>query len=146
MCDCTSMIPGVTYLPVPSITKASAGASIELPTAAIFLSRRSTDAFVNVGPFAVMMVALRISVVRRVKGLYVLGNGSAFGNEVPPGPGDGAGDACGDGDGCGVCDTNCVASESSRQKQAATRMIEFIFTSKKDALSVPPAVAVVSLC
>jgi hypothetical protein len=77
-----------------------------------------------------MIVALRISVVRRVEGLYVLGNGSALGNEVPPGPGDGAGDACGDGDGCGVCETNWLANENSRQKQAATRMIEFIFTSK----------------
>src|SRR6185503_1463279 len=130
MWECTSIIPGVTYFPVPSITKASAGASTDGPTAAIFPSRKSTDAFVIVGPAAVMIVALRIRVVRRAKGLYVLGNGSAFGNEMPPGPGDGAGDACGDGDGCGVCETNCVASEKSRHKQAAKRTIEFIFTSK----------------
>ena len=58
-----------------------------------------------------------------------------MGNEVPPGPGDGAGDACGDGDGdgWGVWDTNCAANEITRQKQAATRTIEFIFTSQ-DAL------------
>jgi hypothetical protein len=95
-----------------------------------------------------MMVALRISVVRRVEGLYVLGNGSALGNEVPPGPGDGAGDACGDGDGCGVCEANCVANESSTQKQTATRIIEFIFTSK-DALtelSVESGVILLQAC
>src|SRR6185503_3438995 len=130
MWECTSIIPGVTYFPVPSITKASAGASTDGPTAAIFPSRKSTDAFVIVGPAAVMIVALRIRVVRRAKGLYVLGNGSAFGKEMPPGPGDGAGDACGDGDGCGDCDINCVASANNRQRPVTTRRIEFIFTSK----------------
>jgi hypothetical protein len=69
MCEWTSMMPGVTYFPVPSITKASAGASIDAPTAAIFPSRKSTDAFAIVGPAAVMTVALRISVVRREDGL-----------------------------------------------------------------------------
>jgi hypothetical protein len=66
----------------------------------------------------------------------VLGNGSAFGSDVPPGPGEGAGDACGEGEGCCVCDTNWIANESSRQKHAATRTIEFIFTSK-DANEIP---------
>src|SRR5262249_55592787 len=87
MCECTSTIPGVTYLPVPSMIRASAGAVIEVPTAAIFPSRSRTDPFWIEGPTAVMIVALRISVVRRGNGLYVLGNGSAFGKDVPPGPG-----------------------------------------------------------
>ena len=136
MCECTSMIPGVTYFPVPSITNASAGATIFVPTAAIFPSRNRIDPFAIVGPAAVNIVAFRISVVRRGKGLYVLGNGSAFGRDVPPGPGDGAGegDACGAGDGCGDCGTNCVAKPSSRHKHAATRIIEFIFTSTRTVL------------
>src|SRR5262252_9372978 len=129
MCECTSMIPGVTYLPVPSITCASAGASIDVPTAAIFPSRSSTEPFAIVAPAAVMIVALRINVVRRGKGLYVLGKGSALGREMPPGPGGGAGDTCGEGEDCGDCESNCVANESSRQTQAATRSIEFILTS-----------------
>ena len=41
----------------------------EVPTSAIFPSRRSTEPFVIVGPAPVMIVALRISVVRRGKGL-----------------------------------------------------------------------------
>src|SRR6202022_4901181 len=45
MCECVSMMPGVTYLPVPSMTTASAGAVTEVPTAAIFPSRSSTDPF-----------------------------------------------------------------------------------------------------
>ncbi len=59
------MMPGVTYLPVPSITTASAGASIDVPTETIFPSRSRIDAFCIVGPAAVMIVALRISVVAR---------------------------------------------------------------------------------
>ena len=78
------MIPGVTYLPVPSITTASLGAVTLAPTAAILPSRSSTLPFRIVGPAAVRMVTLRMSVVRDGKGLYVLGNGLSFGTETPP--------------------------------------------------------------
>src|SRR5882762_1994431 len=44
-CECTSMMPGVTYLPVPSITKASAGAFTDAPTATILPSRSNTEPF-----------------------------------------------------------------------------------------------------
>src|SRR6266404_1771663 len=91
MCECTSTIPGVTYLPVPSITKASVGALIETPTAAIFPSRNNTEPLRIDGPAAVIIVAFRIRVGRPGKGRYVLGNGFAFGSEVPPGPGGVAG-------------------------------------------------------
>src|SRR5712692_10433927 len=87
MCECTSIMPGVTYLPVPSMTRASTGALMEVPTAAIFPSRSRTDPFWIEGPAAVMIVALRINVVRRRNGWYVLGKGSALGIDVPPGPG-----------------------------------------------------------
>src|SRR2546423_679894 len=140
MCECTSIIPGVTYLPVPSITTASAGAVTDAPTAAIFPSRRSTEPFAIEGPAAVMIVALRIRVVRPGNGLYVLGNGFAFGDDVPPGPGDGAGEGDGEAAACGPggpasfcfgdCGSNCVANASNRHKQTTTRIIEFIFTSK----------------
>src|SRR5690242_5303187 len=59
-CECVSMMPGVTYLPVPSTTTASGGTAMLVPTPAILPSRRSTDALVSVGPAAVMTVALRI--------------------------------------------------------------------------------------
>jgi hypothetical protein len=39
-----------------------------------------------VGPVAVITVAFLIKVVRAGNALYVLGNGSAFGREVAPGP------------------------------------------------------------
>src|SRR5262245_34998442 len=135
MCECTSISPGVTYLPVPSMIKASAGDSTEVPTAAIFPSRISTEPFAIVGPAAVMIVALRITVVRRGNGLYVLGKGSALGNEVPPGPGDGAGEAAAwavpeaDSLCCGVCGSCCVANASTRHAQTTTRIIKFIFDS-----------------
>src|ERR1044072_2930677 len=103
MWEWTSTIPGVTYLPVPSITTASGGALTAVPTAAIFPSRSNTEPFTIVGPAAVIIVTLRISVARRGKGLYVLGNGSAFSIDAPPGPGEGAGEAAGAGEavGCG---------------------------------------------
>src|SRR6185503_16702509 len=50
MCECTSIIPGVTYLPVPSITVASGGAVTDVPTAAILPSRKSTEPFAIDGP------------------------------------------------------------------------------------------------
>src|ERR1051325_2475516 len=135
MCEWTSMIPGVTYFPVPSITKASAGAVTAVPTATIFPSRSNTEPFASVGPTAVMIVALRINVVRRGKGLYVLGNGLAFGIEAPPAPGDGAGEgaACeaDDPDSFSFCAcvSGCVANASSRQPQPKRRINEFILSS-----------------
>lgn len=81
------MIPGVTYLPVPSITTASDGAVTEVPTATILPSRSRIDAFCIIGPAAVIIVALRMSVVREGNGVYVLGNGLAFGSESAPVPG-----------------------------------------------------------
>src|SRR6266849_10333479 len=58
MCECTSMMPGVTYFPVPSITNASGGAVTDAPTAAIFPSRNSTEPFGIKAPAAVIIVAL----------------------------------------------------------------------------------------
>jgi hypothetical protein len=43
------------------------------------------DAFCSVGPAAVMMVALRMSVGRDGNGLYVLANGLSFGRDTDPG-------------------------------------------------------------
>ena len=51
------MKPGVTHFPVPSTTVASSGAVRSVPTAAIFPSRRSTEACSIVGPAAVITVA-----------------------------------------------------------------------------------------
>src|SRR4051812_33529167 len=68
MCECVSMMPGVTYLPVPSITTASLGAVVVAPTSAIFPSRSSTLPPRIVGPAAVRMVTLRISVGRDANG------------------------------------------------------------------------------
>lgn len=81
------MIPGVTYLPVPSITTASAGAVTEVPTATILPSRSRIEAFCIVGPAAVIIVAFLISVVCDGNGTYVLGNGFAFGSDSAPIPG-----------------------------------------------------------
>ena len=78
------MMPGVTYLPAPSITSASAGASTVAPTSAILPSRMSTLPLRIVGPAAVRIVTLRISVGRDGNGGYVLGNGSALGVETAP--------------------------------------------------------------
>src|ERR1043166_3857666 len=128
MCECTSMIPGVTYLPVPSITTASAGAVIDVPTAAIFPLRNSTEPFAIEGPAAVMIVALRISVVRLGNGLYVLGKGFAFGDDVPPGPGGVAGALSERAESfCGVCGSCWVANASIKHTQTTIRIIEFIF-------------------
>src|SRR6476661_1951415 len=68
MCEWVSMIPGVTYLPVPSMTTASDGAVTLVPTSAILPSRRSTLPLRMVGPAAVRIVTLRISVGRDAKG------------------------------------------------------------------------------
>ena len=123
------MIPGVTYLPVPSMTTASAGAVIDAPTATIFPFRSSTEPFGIDCPAAVMIVALRIKVVRLGNGLYVLGKGFAFGDDVPPGPGgvDGALSGRAVSFGGGVCGSVWVANPSNTHTQATMRIIELIF-------------------
>src|SRR6266542_5673280 len=55
------MIPGVTHLPVPSTTTASAGASTVAPTATMRPSRSRIDPPAISWPVAVMIVALRIN-------------------------------------------------------------------------------------
>src|SRR3954468_6842989 len=81
-------MPGAMYLPVPSMTIASLGASTVCPTAAIFPFWSRTAPLRIVGPAAVMMLTLRMTVVCEANGRYVLGNGSAFGTEVLPRPAD----------------------------------------------------------
>src|ERR1051326_6547119 len=61
-CEWQSIMPGMTYLPVASITFASAAAFRFLPTAAIFPRRRRTSVFCIVPCVMVNTVALRISV------------------------------------------------------------------------------------
>jgi len=63
------MSPGVTNLPVPSITTASAGTAMSLPTAAIFPSLSNTDPPSMRGPTAVRIVAYLITVVFDGNGL-----------------------------------------------------------------------------
>src|SRR4051812_3804561 len=89
------MMPGVTYLPAPSMTTAPAGAFTVAPTATTLPSWSRIAPFVMVGPAAVMMVTFRITVGRDAKGVYVLGNGSAFGRLSAPRPGCDAGGAAG---------------------------------------------------
>src|SRR5262245_5540312 len=86
-CECVSMIPGVTNLPVPSITRASGGTVTFAPTATIFPSRRTIVPFWMRGPVAVRIVALRIAMGPDGTAWYVLGKGSAFGAERAPAPG-----------------------------------------------------------
>src|SRR5688572_3488696 len=81
MCECVSISPGVTYLPVPSMTTASAGAFTVAPISTILPSRRRIDPLRIAGPAAVIMVALRMTVGRDGYGTYVLGNGLAFGED-----------------------------------------------------------------
>ena len=52
------MMPGMTYLPVPSMTFAPAGTATSVPTAAILPSRMTMVPFWMVPWLAVMMVAL----------------------------------------------------------------------------------------
>src|SRR5215213_9127031 len=61
-CECVSMTPGVTNLPVASTTTAPAGASTVCPTAAIFPSTISTWPLGMICPAAVITVPPRISV------------------------------------------------------------------------------------
>src|SRR4029078_9831430 len=60
-CECTSIIPGVTYLPPPSMTVAPGGGSTVAPTARIFPSANAIAPLRIVGPAAVMMLTLRIT-------------------------------------------------------------------------------------
>ena len=60
-CECTSMMPGVTHLPVPSTRVASAGACSAVPTATILPSRSSTSASSRRWPVPVSTVACWIS-------------------------------------------------------------------------------------
>src|SRR3954464_2263237 len=67
-CEWSSMIPGVTYLPAPSIISASAGALTVAPIAAIFPFWSRMAPFLIVGPAAVSRLTFRITVVRDGKG------------------------------------------------------------------------------
>ncbi len=60
-CEWSSIRPGVTYLPVPSTTTASAGASTFAPTATIRPSLSRIEPLAISCPVAVMIVALRIT-------------------------------------------------------------------------------------
>src|SRR5438105_6399551 len=86
MCECVSMMPGVRNFPVPSMTTASAGALTLAPTWVILPFVSTTAPFRIVGPAAVRIVTLRMTVVRAANGRYVLGKGSALGDETPPAP------------------------------------------------------------
>lgn len=66
---------------------ASGGASTDAPTATIFPLRSRIDASCIAGPAAVRIVAPRMTVVRDVNGVYVLGKGFAFGTDSMPGSG-----------------------------------------------------------
>src|ERR1700688_2182977 len=99
-----SMIPGVTYLPVPSMTSApSAGGATFAPTATILPLRKRIEPLRITGPAAVSRVTLRISVARLGNAVYVDGYGSASGRETAPGPGVGPGAGLAAADGAGAC-------------------------------------------
>ena len=67
------MTPGVTHFPLASIATASAGALTLCPTATTLPSCSRIDPRSMTGPAAVRMVALRITVARDGRGLYVEG-------------------------------------------------------------------------
>src|SRR5579872_4876368 len=89
-----SMIPGVTNLPVPSITTGDsppsacliAGSSVLLPTAAILLSFMRSAPFTMRGPTAANMVTFSMSVGWEGGGVSGLVYGAALGTERAPGP------------------------------------------------------------
>src|SRR6266550_4524532 len=68
-CEWSSIMPGVTYLPAPSITSASAGAFTVGPIAATFPFCNRIAPFLIIGPAAVSMLTLRMTVVREGKGV-----------------------------------------------------------------------------
>src|SRR5688572_13160872 len=80
------MMPGVTYLPAPSMTVAPVGTVTIGPSATIFPSAMEIIPLRIVGPAAVMMFTLRMTSGGEGKRAYVLGNGLAFGVETPPSP------------------------------------------------------------
>src|SRR5688572_11945507 len=107
------MMPGVTYLPAPLMTIASAGALTLAPTATIFPPCMRIAPFGIVGPAAVSIVTFRMTVGRDAYGTYVLGNGSAFGTLSAPAPGAGGED----------CATTLVARSSRRSGRPRGRIM-----------------------
>src|SRR3954471_18682644 len=91
------MMPGVTHLPLASITTASAGALTVCPTAATLPSWRRIAPRSITGPAAVRMVALRITVVRDGSGLYVDATTFVTAGAAPPCCGAGWGGVAGRG-------------------------------------------------
>src|ERR1035437_1481898 len=108
-CEWSSMMPGVTYFPVPSMTTAPAGAATVAPTETTLPSCMRIAPFRVRGPAAVKMFTLRITVGGDEYGLYVLGKGSAFGTLSAPGPGP-------------VCAATGSAANSSVENSARVRM------------------------
>src|SRR6185503_11296582 len=68
------------------MTTAPGGVSTVAPTARIFPSANAIAPLRIVGPAAVMMLTFRITYGADDVRMYVLGNGSAFGSDVEPGP------------------------------------------------------------
>ena len=68
-CEWASMMPGVTYLPAPSMTFAPAGTATSAPTAAILPSRMTIVPFGIVAPDAVMIVAFVMATSRPAAGM-----------------------------------------------------------------------------
>ena len=73
----------------------------------------------------------------------MLGNGSAFGADVPPSPGDGAGAGAGEASGCGppllsFCGKEWVANASKRHVQTRIRIVEFIWILGMSGFEVAP--------
>ena len=83
------MMPGVTHRPLASTTTASAGAGTVWPTATILPSLSRTDPRSMIGPAAVRIVALRMSVGRDGSRAYV--DGYASWTIAPCAPGADAG-------------------------------------------------------
>src|SRR5690606_24335859 len=75
-CECTSISPGVTHLPVPSTVIAPAGADRPWPTATISPPANSTSAPSRRVPVPVSTVALVISTGGAAMTAYVLGYAS----------------------------------------------------------------------
>src|SRR5688500_8480476 len=67
MCECASMMPGDTNLPVPSMTSAPAGTVTLAPSAAIFPSRNTMVPFWMVPFVTVTSVALRMATTPGVR-------------------------------------------------------------------------------
>src|SRR5437763_11496956 len=72
VCEWASMMPGVTYMPVASMTLAFGPAVTSLPTATILPLRMRIEPFSIVPCDAVIIVALRISVSPEAFCAYVV--------------------------------------------------------------------------